>query len=69
MGEMGGGESNESLRAFRMGLFKRRGGVRVRWRLRGEGRLLRGRKNKQVAFLIEGSLKEGAGERLRSKQR
>lgn len=53
--EMGGGESNESSDKFR-----RRGDERRRERRQcGEGRLLRGRKNKQVAFLIEESLKEG----------
>lgn len=61
MREMGGGESNESSHTFRMYLFERRVDERRRKRrLLGEGRLLRGRKNKQVAFLIEESLKEGA---------
>lgn len=60
MGEMGGGESYESSHEFRMCLFERRGDERRRTRrLHVEDRLLRGEKNKPVAFLIEESLKEG----------
>lgn len=59
MREMGGGESNESSPKFGMRLFRRSGDERRRRRRRR--RVLRGRKNKQVAFLIGESLEERAG--------